>query len=45
MNVGFDTIGNATIICYDNKPVLVTDPWFVGDAYFGSWTFSHEIPV
>lgn len=45
MNVGFDTIGNATIICYDRGPILVTDPWLTGSAYFGSWTFSHEIPV
>jgi len=41
------TIGNATFIAYSNqKPVLVTDPWF-GDedhAYFGSWTLSHKIP-
>ncbi|OGT45964.1 MAG: hypothetical protein A3E83_02685 [Gammaproteobacteria bacterium RIFCSPHIGHO2_12_FULL_41_20] len=40
------TAGNATIIAYDGKPVLVTDPWF-GDedpAYFGSWVLSHIIP-
>lgn len=45
MNVGFDTIGNAILICYDRGlPVLVTDPWISGSAYFGSWAFSHEIP-
>jgi hypothetical protein len=44
MNIGFDTIGNASIICYDRKPVLVTDPWVQGDAYFGSWALSHIIP-
>ena len=44
MEVGFDTIGNATVICYDRLPVLVTDPWLTGSAYFGSWTFSHDIP-
>lgn len=44
MNLGFETIGNATLIAYDRKPVLVTDPWLVGGAYFNSWTFSHEIP-
>ncbi len=44
MNIGFDTIGNATILCYDSKPVLVTDPWITGSAYFNSWTFSHVIP-
>lgn len=44
MDTGFDTIGNATLICYDPKPVLVTDPWIVGTPYFGSWALSHEIP-
>src|SRR5687767_5697306 len=44
MDIGFETIGNATLICHDQKPMLVTDPWFVGPAYFGSWTLSHEIP-
>jgi L-ascorbate metabolism protein UlaG (beta-lactamase superfamily) len=43
--IGFDTIGNATIIAYDEgKPVVTTDPWIQGPAYFGSWTFSHEVP-
>jgi len=45
MELGFETIGNATLICHDRVPVLVTDPWLTGDAYFGSWTFSHEIPA
>src|SRR5262245_11717653 len=44
MKLGFETIGNATIIVHDGKPVLATDPWIDGGAYFGSWTFSHEIP-
>ncbi len=44
MDTGFDTIGNATPICYDPKPVLVSDPWIVGTPYFGSWALSHEIP-
>ncbi|MBT3992870.1 MAG: MBL fold metallo-hydrolase [Gammaproteobacteria bacterium] len=42
------TIGNATLIAYDNNlPILSTDPWFgdEDDAYFGSWTLSHEIPA
>ena len=42
--VGFDTIGNATIIAYDRGPVLATDPWLGGAAYFGSWGLSHPIP-
>lgn len=44
MELGFETIGNATLICHDKEPVLVTDPWVDGHAYFGSWTLSHEIP-
>jgi hypothetical protein len=44
MDLGFDTIGNATLICYDRGPLLVTDPWVEGAAYFGSWTLSHEVP-
>jgi len=44
MECGFDTIGNATVICYDGEPVIATDPWIEGDAYFGSWCLSHEIP-
>lgn len=44
MELGFETIGNATLICHDAGPVLVTDPWVDGGAYFGSWTLSHEIP-
>jgi len=42
--LGFETIGNATLIVYDGVPVLATDPWVNGDAYFGSWGLSHEIP-
>jgi hypothetical protein len=42
--LGFDTIGNATLIAYDGIPVLATDPWVDGEAYFGSWGRSHEIP-
>src|SRR6185503_10796774 len=45
MDLGFETIGNATLICHDKIPVLVTDPWITGAAYFGSWTRSHEIPA
>jgi len=44
MDLGFETIGNATIIAYDEGPVLATDPWISGGAYFGSWTRSHTIP-
>ena len=44
MDIGFETIGNATVICYDRKPVLITDPWLEGNPYFGSWALSYEIP-
>jgi hypothetical protein len=43
--LGFETIGNATAICYDEDPVLVTDPWIAGDAYFGSWAPAFAIPA
>jgi len=45
MDLGFETIGNACLICHDHGPVLATDPWTTGPAYFGSWTTSHEIPA
>jgi hypothetical protein len=44
--LGVSTTGNATLIAYDDKPILATDPWF-GDnnpAYFGSWRLTHRIP-
>lgn len=42
--IGFDTIGNATVVAYDDGPVIATDPWIAGEAYFGSWGISHKIP-
>lgn len=42
--IGFETIGNATLIAIDDKPILATDPWLQGGSYFGSWQLSHEIP-
>jgi len=44
MDLGFETVGNATLVCHDKRPILVTDPWVVGTAYFGAWGRSHEIP-
>ena len=44
MDLGFETIGNATVICHDRRPVLATDPWLVGSPYFGSCSLSHEVP-
>lgn len=40
----FETIGNAIVIAYDDRPVLTTDPWINGAAYFGSWSLDYEIP-
>src|SRR3954463_6877603 len=42
---GFETVGNATIILHDREPLLATDPWIAGSAYFGSWGLAHEIPA
>ena len=42
--LGFETIGNATLIVFDGEPLLVTDPWINDAAYFGSWGLSHVIP-
>jgi hypothetical protein len=44
MELGFETIGNATVVVHDRAPVLVTDPWIEGSAYFGSWGLSHPVP-
>ena len=43
-DLGFETIGNATVVVHDREPVLVTDPWIEGSAYFGSWGLSHPVP-
>ena len=45
--LGVKTIGNATLIAYDEVPILATDPWFGGEdeAFFGSWGLSYEIPA
>ncbi len=42
--IGFETIGNATAIFFDNKPILSTDPWILGNPYFGSWGHKYKIP-
>ena len=42
--LGFETIGNATLTIFDDKPVLTTDPWLDGKPYFGSWTHAYKIP-
>lgn len=45
MELGFETIGNATAVVHDDGPVLACDPWIRGSAYFGSWGLAHEIPA
>ena len=44
--LGAQTIGNATLIAYDNLPILSTDPWLGSNhyAYFGSWYLPYDIP-
>ena len=42
--IGFETIGNATLIAIDKKPILATDPWLARDAFFGSFVRTNEIP-
>lgn len=43
-DLAFETVGNATLIAHDRVPILATDPWLFGPAYFGSWILTHEIP-
>jgi hypothetical protein len=39
-----ETFGNATVqVCRDGKPLLTTDPWLVGSAYFGSWALDKPL--
>ncbi len=42
--LGFETIGNATLTVFDEKPLLTTDPWLDGKPYFGSWSHAYKIP-
>lgn len=42
--LGFETIGNATVIAFDGAPIIATDPWMGEPAYFGSWGLPFEIP-
>lgn len=40
----FKTMGNATIqLAIDGKPILTTDPWLTGRAYFDSWALHHPM--
>ena len=42
--IGFETIGNATITIFDKEPIITTDPWILGNPYFGSWCHKYQIP-
>jgi len=44
--LGVKTVGNATLIAFDDLPILATDPWFgeEEEAYFGSWNLRYQIP-
>lgn len=38
MGMQFETVGNASVqVLEDGRPLLMTDPWLRGTAYFGSW--------
>ncbi len=38
------TLGNAMAqFCLDDVPILVTDPWLRGEAYFGSWALERPL--
>jgi hypothetical protein len=44
MSVQFETLGNASVIVFENaRPVLATDPWLIGTCYFGSWALDHPL--
>ena len=43
--IGIETVGNATLIAHDQRPVLCTDPWIDGEPYFGSWGHRYAIPA
>lgn len=44
MGFTVETFGNASLqVCRDGHPVLTTDPWLVGSAYFGSWALDHPL--
>jgi hypothetical protein len=39
-----ETLGNASLMLFaDRRPVLLTDPWLAGTAYFGSWALERPL--
>ncbi len=44
MRLGFETLGNASLLFWENdRPVLGTDPWLGGTCYFGSWALDRPL--
>lgn len=44
MDLKFETLGNATLQLFESgAPLLATDPWLKGTAYFGSWGLDHPL--
>ena len=44
MSWSFETLGNAIVQVFENgQPMLVTDPWLLGSAYFGSWELERPL--
>ena len=40
----FKTMGNAIVqLQVDGKPILSTDPWLTGRAYYDSWALHHPL--
>ncbi len=44
MSWSFETLGNAMVQLFEGgNPVLVTDPWLLGSAYYGSWELERPL--
>lgn len=44
MSFTVETFGNAIVqLCENGKPILTTDPWLIGTAYFGSWALERPL--
>lgn len=40
----FRTLGNATVqVSKDSHPIISTDPWLLGRAYYDSWALHHPL--
>ena len=44
MSFTVETFGNAIVqLCENGEPILTTDPWLTGTAYFGSWALERPL--